>query len=71
MSDHHTYKKIEIVGSSTQSIDDAIRNAIKEANKSIRNLEWFEVTETRGHIMDGDVAHFQVTLKIGFRIVNS
>ena len=67
MSDHHTYKKIEIVGSSTQSIDDAIRNA----SKTTRNLEWFEVMETRGHIVDGDVGHFQVTLKIGFRIENS
>ncbi len=71
MSDHHTYKKIEVVGSSTKSIDDAIRNAIKQANKTTRNLEWFEVTETRGHITDGDVGHFQVTLKIGFRIENS
>ena len=71
MSDHHSYKKIEIVGSSTQSIDDAIRNAIKEASISLKNLEWFEVTETRGHIVDGDVGHFQVTLKIGFRIVGS
>ncbi|OFE12145.1 dodecin flavoprotein [Pseudohongiella acticola] len=71
MSDHHTYKKIEIVGSSTKSTDDAIRNAIKQASTSTRNLEWFEVTETRGHIVDGDVGHFQVTLKIGFRIENS
>ena len=71
MSDHHTYKKIEIVGSSTQSTDDAIRNAIKQASTSTRNLEWFEVTETRGHIVDGGVGHFQVTLKIGFRIENS
>lgn len=71
MSDHHVYKKIEVVGSSTHSTDDAIRNAIREAGKSTRNLEWFEVTETRGHIVDGDVGHFQVTLKIGFRIENS
>jgi len=71
MSDHHTYKKIEIVGSSTQSIDDAIRNALKQASKTAKNLEWFEVTETRGHIVDGDVGHFQVTLKIGFRIIDS
>jgi flavin-binding protein dodecin len=71
MSDHHTYKKIEIVGSSTQSIDDAIRNALKQASKTTKNLEWFEVTETRGHIVDGDVGHFQVTLKIGFRIIDS
>ncbi|HDZ08351.1 dodecin [Pseudohongiella sp.] len=71
MSDHHVYKKIEVVGSSTQSTDDAIRNAIKQAHKTTRMLEWFEVTETRGHIVDGDVGHFQVTLKIGFRIENS
>ncbi len=71
MTNHHTYKKIEIVGSSTQSSDEAIRNAIAEAGKSVKNMDWFEVTETRGHIVDGEVAHFQVTLKIGFRIENS
>lgn len=71
MSDHHTYKKIEVVGSSRKSIDDAIRNAIALASKTTRNLEWFEVTETRGHIEDGNVGHFQVTLKIGFRIEGS
>lgn len=71
MSDHHTYKKIEVVGSSRNSIDDAIRNAIKQSSKSIDHLEWFEVTETRGHIIDGDVGHYQVTLKLGFRIEGS
>lgn len=71
MSDHHVYKKVEIVGSSRNSIDDAIQNAIAEGNNSIRNMEWFEVTETRGHIENGKVGHFQVTLKIGFRIENS
>ena len=71
MTDHHTYKKIELVGSSTTSIEDAINNALAEASKSIKLLEWFEVTETRGHIEDGKVAHYQVTLKVGFRIVNS
>ncbi len=71
MSDHHTYKKIEVVGSSKKSIDDAIRNAIKQSAKSINHLEWFEVTETRGHIVDGEVAHFQVVLKLGFRIEGS
>lgn len=71
MSDHHVYKKVDIVGSSRDSIDDAIQNAIAEGNKSIRNMEWFEVTETRGHIENGKVGHFQVTLKIGFRIENS
>nr|WP_312509093.1 dodecin [Pseudomonas luteola] len=71
MSDHHTYKKLEIVGSSTISVEDAINNALAETSKSIKNMEWFEVAETRGHIQDGKVAHYQVTLKIGFRIENS
>jgi len=64
----HTYKKVEIVGSSKISTDDAIRNAITKASKSLKNLDWFEVVETRGHIVDNEVAHFQVTLKIGFRL---
>jgi len=71
MSDHHTYKKVEIVGSSKKSIDDAIKNAIKHASRSINLLEWFEVVETRGHIIDGEVDHFQVVLKLGFRIEGS
>lgn len=64
----HVYKVIEIVGSSTESSDDAIRKAIEKANQSIRHLNWFEVVQTRGHIHDGKVAHFQVVLKVGFRI---
>lgn len=71
MSEHHTYKKLELVGSSTTSIEDAINNAISECSKTVKNIEWFEVTETRGHIVDGKVAHFQVSLKIGFRIQSS
>ncbi|HWV09822.1 dodecin [Pseudomonas sp.] len=71
MSDHHTYKKIEIVGSSRTSIEDAISNALAECAKSVRNLEWFEVVDTRGHIENGKVGHYQVTLKVGFRIGNS
>ncbi len=71
MSDHHTYKKIEVVGSSKIGVDDAIKNAIQECSKSVKNLDWFEVVDTRGHIVNGEVAHFQVTLKIGFRIENS
>ena len=71
MSDHRTYKKIELVGSSPTSIEDAINNAIAECSKSVKNVEWFEVTETRGHIVNGKVAHYQVSLKIGFRIENS
>lgn len=71
MSDHHTYKKVELVGSSTTSIEDAINNALGEASKSIEIMEWFEVGELRGHIENGAVAHYQVTLKVGFRIANS
>ena len=71
MSDHHTYKKLEVVGSSKISIEDAISNALDECHKTIKNMDWFEVVETRGHIVDGKVGHFQVTLKIGFRIENS
>lgn len=71
MSDHHTYKKIELVGSSPTSIEDAINNALAEASKSLKHLEWFEVTETRGHIENGRAAHFQVTIKVGFRIANA
>ena len=71
MSEHHIYKKVEMVGSSKVSIEEAIQNALSECNKSINNMDWFEVTETRGHIVDGAVGHYQVTLKIGFRIENS
>jgi flavin-binding protein dodecin len=71
MSDHHAYKKLEIVGSSTKGVDHAIENAIEQASKSINNLEWFEVIETRGHIADNKVVHYQVTVKVGFRIENS
>jgi flavin-binding protein dodecin len=64
----HTYRVTEIVGSSPESIEQAIRNAIARANETLRNLDWFEVTETRGHIENGQVGHFQVTLKVGFRL---
>jgi flavin-binding protein dodecin len=64
----HTYKKIEIVGSSPASVDEAIRNGVERASKSLRNLRWFEVDEIRGHIENGKVAHYQVTLKIGFTL---
>lgn len=66
MNDHHIYKVIELVGSSEQSIEDAITSAIGRASETLRNLRWFEVMETRGHIADGKVQHFQVTLKVGF-----
>lgn len=71
MSDHHVYKKVEVVGSSRTSIEDAIETALAESSKKIRNIEWFEVQETRGHVEDGKVGHYQVVLKIGFRIENS
>ncbi|MDV9033801.1 dodecin family protein [Pseudomonas sp. RAC1] len=71
MSEHHTYKKVEIVGSSTTSIEDAINSALSEASQSIQHMQWFEVVETRGHIENAKVAHYQVTLKVGFRIANS
>ncbi|MBF4992040.1 dodecin [Methylophilus sp. QUAN] len=64
----HIYKVVELVGSSPISSDDAIKNAIERAAKTLHHLNWFEVVETRGHITDGKVAHFQVTLKVGFRI---
>ncbi len=67
MSDH-VYKMIEIVGSSPVSSDEAIRNAIETSAKTIRHISWFEVVKTTGHVVEGKVAHFQVTLKIGFRI---
>jgi dodecin len=64
----HTYRVTEIVGSSPESIEQAIRNAVGRANATLRHLDWFEMTEVRGHIVDGQVGHFQVTLKIGFRM---
>lgn len=64
----HTYKVIELVGSSPISSDDAIQTAISKASLTLKHLNWFEVIETRGHIEDGKVAHYQVTLKVGFRI---
>lgn len=71
MSNHHTYKKLEVVGSSTTGIEDAINNALSECSKSIKNMEWFEVQETRGHIENARVAHYQVVIKVGFRIEGS
>jgi dodecin len=66
----HIYKTIELVGSSTVGVEDAIRKAIAKAAETVRNLRWFEVTETRGHIEGGQVAHWQITLKIGFTLEN-
>ncbi|MEY2480972.1 MAG: dodecin [Verrucomicrobiota bacterium] len=67
MSDH-VYKKIELVGSSPNGIEDAVKNAITRAEKTIRNMRWFEVTETRGHVENGKVDHWQVTVKVGFTL---
>src|SRR5258705_7027283 len=66
--DEHVYKKIEIVGSSPNGMEEAVRNALSRASKTVRNMRWFEVTETRGYIDDGKIAHWQVTLKIGFTL---
>lgn len=62
----HVYKVVELVGSSPNSIEDAIQTAIGRAGQTLRNLRWFEVMETRGHVRDGKVEHYQVTLKVGF-----
>lgn len=64
----HIYKKIELVGSSHESVEAAIQNAITSASKSLKNLDWFEVAEVRGNISDGSIAHFQVVIKVGFRL---
>ncbi len=63
-----TYKLVEIVGTSSKSFYDAVKNAVEEAAKTIRHMDWFEVVEQRGRIVDGKVEEFQVTLKVGFKI---
>ncbi|MDP8930360.1 MAG: dodecin family protein [Actinomycetota bacterium] len=68
MSDGNIYKKIQLVGSSEQGIDDAIRRAIERASQTMRNLDWFEMKEVRGWIQDGQPKHFQVVLEVGFRL---
>lgn len=64
----HVYKRIELVGSSADSIEDAIENAIARAAETIRNIRWFEVVETRGAVQDGEVSCYQVTVKVGFTL---
>jgi flavin-binding protein dodecin len=64
----HIYKVIELVGSSTEGSDDAIKNAIARASETVKNLDWFEVVESRGHLADGKIAHYQVRLRVGFRL---
>ncbi len=63
---NHVYKMIELTGSSDKSIEEAIQNAVSKASKTVRNMRWFQVIETRGHIDNGQVQHWQVTIKIGF-----
>ncbi|MER8069838.1 dodecin [Streptomyces sp. NPDC094034] len=65
---HHIYRVTEIVGTSHEGIDDAIRNGIARASQTLRGLDWFEMTEVRGRIVDGDIEHYQVGLKVGFRL---
>jgi flavin-binding protein dodecin len=65
---NHVYKHVELTGTSTASLDDAVRNAIARASETVRNLHWFNVTEMRGTIQDGKVAYWQVTLKVGFTL---
>jgi flavin-binding protein dodecin len=67
MSDH-VYKKIELVGSSSSSIEEAVQNAVARAQKTVRNMRWFEVIETRGHIENGRIDHWQVTIRVGFTL---
>ena len=68
MQNDNVYKKVELVGSSGESVTEAIDGAIERASKTLNNLEWFEVEQIRGHIENGKVAHYQVTLKVGFRL---
>jgi flavin-binding protein dodecin len=65
---NHTYSISEIVGTSNEGVDAAVRNGIAEAAKTLRNLDWFEVKEVRGHLANGEVADWQVTIKLGFRL---
>ncbi len=64
----HIYKSLELTGSSTKNIEDAVSKAIKRASKTIHNLKWFQINEVRGHIENNDVAHWQVTMKVGFTL---
>ncbi|MFB7940296.1 dodecin [Streptomyces sp. NPDC127049] len=65
---NHTYRVTEIVGTSTEGVDQAIRNGITRASQTLRGLDWFEVTQVRGHLVDGQIEHYQVGLKVGFRL---
>lgn len=65
---NHVYKQIELTGSSPISIEDAVSSAIAKAHETVRNIQWFSITETRGHVVDGKVAHWQVCVKLGFTL---
>ncbi|MET9346594.1 dodecin [Streptomyces termitum] len=65
---NHTYRVTEIVGTSTEGVDQAIRNGVERASQTLRGLDWFEVTQVRGHLVDGRIEHYQVGLKVGFRL---
>lgn len=65
---NHVYKIVELTGSSTESMEAAVKNAVSRASRTVHNMRWFEVTETRGHIEEGSIAHWQVTVKIGFTL---
>jgi len=67
MSDH-VYKSLELTGSSSIGIEDAVSKAIAKASETVRNIQWFKVVETRGHVVDGKVAHWQVTVNLGFTL---
>lgn len=68
---NHTYRVIEIVGTSPDGVDEAIKSGLDRASKTMRSLDWFEVESVRGHLVDGAVAHYQVTMKVGFRLEDS
>ena len=65
---NHVYKMLELTGSSSKGMEDAVQNAIAKANETVRNIQWFSVTETRGHVVDGKIGHWQVSIKLGFTL---
>ncbi|MEV5376297.1 dodecin family protein [Streptosporangium nondiastaticum] len=67
---NHTYRVTEIVGSSPEGVDQAVRNGLSRASQTLRNLDWFEVVQIRGHLENGEIGHYQVGLKVGFRLEN-
>jgi flavin-binding protein dodecin len=68
VEDHHVYKTLELTGSSPKSVEDAVNTAISRASKTIRNIKWVEVLEQRGHVEEGRIKHWQVTMKVGFTL---